>query len=235
MTWVPSCSCDLREELTSSLGQAPLSYAQVNKQMTAHLRSLLLIKCLAAKGYKRRHWRSALTLCLTPQTWHCSHFFKVFTYLFIYLFIPSPPLFTYIHSLIVVSDYATRLSDFTFIIIITIMFLYPNLFDCSCFYKEWMNVFFSYINLFSLKIFQNFSKIFQKMMFWLWICYAPIYTNIYLMYVYLSMHMEKSWTFTTKMWTGTSLVVQWLRLRAPNVGGLGPIPGQETGSPTCCN
>ena len=55
MTWVPSCSCDLREELTSSLGQAPLSYAQVNKQMTAHLRSLLLIKCLAAKGYKRRH------------------------------------------------------------------------------------------------------------------------------------------------------------------------------------
>ena len=27
---------------------------------------------------------------------------------------------------------------------------------------------------------------------------------------------------------GTSLVVQWLRLRAPNAGGLGSIPGEET-------
>ena len=27
---------------------------------------------------------------------------------------------------------------------------------------------------------------------------------------------------------GTSLVVQWLRLHAPNAGGLGLIPGQET-------
>ena len=29
---------------------------------------------------------------------------------------------------------------------------------------------------------------------------------------------------------GTSLVVQWLRLNAPNVGGPGPIPGQGTRS-----
>ena len=30
--------------------------------------------------------------------------------------------------------------------------------------------------------------------------------------------------------TGTSLVVQWLRLRAPNAGDLGSIPGQGTRS-----
>ena len=30
--------------------------------------------------------------------------------------------------------------------------------------------------------------------------------------------------------TGTSLVVQWLRLRAPNAGGPGSIPGQGTRS-----
>ena len=30
--------------------------------------------------------------------------------------------------------------------------------------------------------------------------------------------------------SGTSLVVQWLRLRAPNAGGLGSIPGQGTRS-----
>ena len=30
--------------------------------------------------------------------------------------------------------------------------------------------------------------------------------------------------------TGTSLVVQWLRLRAPNAGGLASIPSQETRS-----
>ena len=30
--------------------------------------------------------------------------------------------------------------------------------------------------------------------------------------------------------TGTSLVVQWLRLHAPNAGGLGSIPGQGTRS-----
>ena len=29
---------------------------------------------------------------------------------------------------------------------------------------------------------------------------------------------------------GTSLAVQWIRLRAPNAGGLGSIPGQETRS-----
>ena len=29
---------------------------------------------------------------------------------------------------------------------------------------------------------------------------------------------------------GTSLVAQWLRLRAPNAGGLGSIPGQGTRS-----
>ena len=29
---------------------------------------------------------------------------------------------------------------------------------------------------------------------------------------------------------GTSLVVQWVRLQAPNIGGLGSIPGQETRS-----
>ena len=30
---------------------------------------------------------------------------------------------------------------------------------------------------------------------------------------------------------GTSLVVQWIRLRTPNAGHLGSIPGQGTGSP----
>ena len=30
---------------------------------------------------------------------------------------------------------------------------------------------------------------------------------------------------------GPSLAVQWLRLRAPNAGCLGLIPGQGTGSP----
>ena len=29
---------------------------------------------------------------------------------------------------------------------------------------------------------------------------------------------------------GTSMVVQWLRLRIPNAGGLGLVPGQETRS-----
>ena len=32
--------------------------------------------------------------------------------------------------------------------------------------------------------------------------------------------------------TGTSLVAQWLRLCAPNAGGLGSIPGQGTRSHT---
>ena len=30
------------------------------------------------------------------------------------------------------------------------------------------------------------------------------------------------------MQSGTSLVVQWLRLHTPNAGGLGSIPGQGT-------
>ena len=33
-----------------------------------------------------------------------------------------------------------------------------------------------------------------------------------------------------KILTGTSLVVQWLRLHAPSEGGLGLIPNQETRS-----
>ena len=36
------------------------------------------------------------------------------------------------------------------------------------------------------------------------------------------------------MSVGTSLVVQWLRVHAPNAGGLGSIPDQELG-PTCCS
>ena len=34
-----------------------------------------------------------------------------------------------------------------------------------------------------------------------------------------------------KPMTGTSLVVQWLRLRSPNAGGIGSIPGQGTRIP----
>ena len=34
---------------------------------------------------------------------------------------------------------------------------------------------------------------------------------------------------------GTSLVVQWLRFHAPNVGGLGSIPGQGTFLSKCRN
>ena len=42
---------------------------------------------------------------------------------------------------------------------------------------------------------------------------------------------------------GTSLVVQWVRLRAPNAGGPGSIPGwgtrchmhAATKKPSCCN
>ena len=33
-----------------------------------------------------------------------------------------------------------------------------------------------------------------------------------------------------KHWEGTSLVVPWLRLHAPNAGGLGSGPGQGTRS-----
>ena len=35
---------------------------------------------------------------------------------------------------------------------------------------------------------------------------------------------------TKKKWTGTSLVVQWLRLHAPNAEGPGSILGQRTRS-----
>ena len=36
--------------------------------------------------------------------------------------------------------------------------------------------------------------------------------------------------YNLKIIIGTSLVVQWLRLRAANAGGLGSIPGQGTRS-----
>ena len=47
--------------------------------------------------------------------------------------------------------------------------------------------------------------------------------------------MTSAWSFKLKhgfkkTHSGTSLVVQWLRLRAPNAGGLGSIPGQGTRS-----
>ena len=35
-------------------------------------------------------------------------------------------------------------------------------------------------------------------------------------------------SFLSKTGKGTSLVVQWLRLHTPNVGGLGSITGQGT-------
>ena len=59
-----------------------------------------------------------------------------------------------------------------------------------------------------------------------------------------------STTVDTKVNVGTSLVAQWLRLRAPNAGGPSSIPGQGTRShmhattkssnattkePACCN
>ena len=37
-----------------------------------------------------------------------------------------------------------------------------------------------------------------------------------------------------KLISGTSLIVQWLRLLIPNAGCLGSIPGQGTKDPTCC-
>ena len=37
-------------------------------------------------------------------------------------------------------------------------------------------------------------------------------------------------TYLQKAYTGTSLVVQWLRLHAPNAGGPGSIPGPGTRS-----
>ena len=44
-----------------------------------------------------------------------------------------------------------------------------------------------------------------------------------------SSHCSKSRDFSLKKsQIGTSLVVQWVRLQAPNIGGLGSIPGQGT-------
>ena len=42
-------------------------------------------------------------------------------------------------------------------------------------------------------------------------------------------HPESPWTLFKTIW-GISLVVQWLRLCAPNAGGPGLIPGQGPGS-----
>ena len=58
----------------------------------------------------------------------------------------------------------------------------------------------------------------------------------------LGIHLEKTLIQKDTCTPGTSLVVQWLRLSSPNVGGLGSIPGQGTRSsmpqlkdPTCRN
>ena len=48
----------------------------------------------------------------------------------------------------------------------------------------------------------------------------------------ISSEPESSYLATSSCKGGTSLVVQWLRLHAPNAGGSGLIPGQELG-PTC--
>ena len=42
--------------------------------------------------------------------------------------------------------------------------------------------------------------------------------------------MGKAWNTRPNSGLRTSLVVQWLRLHAPNAGGLGSIPGQGTRS-----
>ena len=47
-------------------------------------------------------------------------------------------------------------------------------------------------------------------------------------------NLYKSNTSTNENYTeGNSLVVQWLRLRAPNAGSLSSIPGQEVDSMYC--
>ena len=56
-------------------------------------------------------------------------------------------------------------------------------------------------------------------------------------------HSQGGCTYTKDSAFGTSLVAQWLRLHAPNAGGLGSIPGQgarshthaTTKEPVCCN
>ena len=65
----------------------------------------------------------------------------------------------------------------------------------------------------------------------------------------MDLTMWESLVILTRTIVGTSLVVQWLRLRAPNARGPGSIPGQGTRShmpqlkipraatedPACCN
>ena len=52
---------------------------------------------------------------------------------------------------------------------------------------------------------------------------SPLLFNILLEVLATAIRQEKEIK-------GTSLVVQWLRLHAPNAGGLGSIPGQGTRS-----
>ena len=48
-----------------------------------------------------------------------------------------------------------------------------------------------------------------------------------------SMQMKWAWLCLNKtLFIGTSLVVQWVRLHAPNAGGFGSIPGHGTRSCT---
>ena len=47
---------------------------------------------------------------------------------------------------------------------------------------------------------------------------------------YIQVLINVIFVFSERHLTGTSLVVQWLRLHAPNSGGWGSIPGQGTGS-----
>ena len=50
------------------------------------------------------------------------------------------------------------------------------------------------------------------------------------MFWYLKICLLNNQLKKKQLTLGTSLVVQWLRLHAPNAGGLGSIPGQGTGS-----
>ena len=57
---------------------------------------------------------------------------------------------------------------------------------------------------------------------------------VYLTYMQSTSHKSLGWMKhkleSRLLGEGTSLVVQWLRLQAPNAGGLGLIPGQGTRS-----
>ena len=56
-------------------------------------------------------------------------------------------------------------------------------------------------------------------------------TQIFLDYSSMSNLRSYNYSVTNKEWDfGISLVAQWLRLHAPNAGGLGSIPGQGTRS-----